>query len=344
MGTKDKDTPNSAADKNSSSAPVENRESATNSNSKQGADAKLENKANSGGQNSLAKTDASNPSSASPASSIPKPSNIKGQKPGANNSGNSNSFTSNSQRKSGKSSGRKNSNATTPNGLVLTAAGVPTYQYPDPFANNLSFSEPLIVPKQRANNFKSPAGYIARKTPEATLAKKQSSLFKQPQKGPEFSLVYAPDWSNINYTGSGEVGYNFGVLLGYNFSSRWSIETGVIYTKKNYASSGENFKFPPNYYYGDLVKAEGYCQMFDIPINVRYNAIATNKQKVFISAGLSSYLMNKEQYKFHCTNGGNYWPSWYTNEENSNYLFSIANFSFGYEYAFARHFSLQIRT
>ncbi|PWT95367.1 MAG: hypothetical protein C5B52_18115 [Bacteroidetes bacterium] len=348
LGSNTNSASNSNANQNSSSSTTEDKVSASNSNSEQKTVAtteennnKVADRTSAKDQHSLSRLDGGNNSANKNVAASPKPSNISTRNAANGNTGKSNKFASNNQNKSVKSGKGKNANnAVTAGGLAVTESAMPAYQYPDPSEKNLSFSSPLNVPDQKMNNYASPYRENAKKSSETAAAKKQTTLTKQPQKGPEISVVYSPDWSNINFTGSGEVGYNYGVLLGYNFNSRWSVETGLIYTKKNYASSGENFKFPPNYYYGSLVKAEGYCEMFDIPLNVRYNAIATNTQKVFISAGLSSYLMNKEHYKFHCTNGGNYWPSWYTNEQNTSYLFSIANLSFGYEYAFAKHFSL----
>ncbi len=185
-----------------------------------------------------------------------------------------------------------------------------------------------------------PEGLAARNADAKAAGKSKTNDFLQPQRGFEIGAVYSPDWSNVKFDGNSSGGFNVGLLLGYNFSSRWSVETGLIYTKKNYAAKGENFKFPPSYYNGYLLNANGYCKMFDIPVNVRYNAIASSRQKFFVSAGLSTYLMNEEYYKFHGMLNGNYWQSWHANYDNTNYFFSIANLSLGYEYAFSRNFSL----
>jgi hypothetical protein len=205
------------------------------------------------------------------------------------------------------------------------------------------FATPLTLPNSKLRAYTSPSKpeRMAATNADIKAARKpKPNDFLQPQRGFEIGAVYSPDWSNVKFDGNSSGGFNIGLLLGYNFSPRWSVEAGLIYTKKNYAAKGENFKFPPTYYNGYLLNANGYCKMFDIPINVRYNAIASSRQKVFVSAGLSTYLMNEEYYKFHGMLNGNYWQSWHANYDNTNYFFSIANLSLGYEYAFSRSFSL----
>jgi hypothetical protein len=109
--------------------------------------------------------------------------------------------------------------------------------------------------------------------------------------------VYGPDFSNVKFTDKDDVGLNVGVTIGYNFNRRLSVNTGFLYTKKNYTTSGENYKFPPGYWAGGpnvkMHSVEASCYMFDIPLNLRYNVVAAKKYSIFASAGLSSYLMSK---------------------------------------------------
>ncbi|HKH63045.1 MAG TPA: hypothetical protein VKA49_19525, partial [Flavitalea sp.] len=63
-------------------------------------------------------------------------------------------------------------------------------------------------------------------------------------KGLIVGAVGAPDMSNVKFTNTDKVGYNFGIQLDYRISQKWSANTGVIYTRKNYTSQGENFNPP----------------------------------------------------------------------------------------------------
>jgi hypothetical protein len=86
----------------------------------------------------------------------------------------------------------------------------------------------------------------------------------------------------------------------------------------------------------------GSCNMWEIPLNLRYNALNKKTSKVFITAGLSSYLMQKEDYDFHyyTTSGPVYREKTYT--DNENYMFSIVSFSAGFEKQINKKLSLQV--
>jgi|SRR5689334_18302064 len=94
--------------------------------------------------------------------------------------------------------------------------------------------------------------------------------------------------------------------------------------------------------YVNLKDVTGNCSMYDIPLNVRYNLVAKKSSNIFISAGLSSYLMKKEQYSyFYYYNGvpttrDRGYPT------SDDYLFSIINFSAGFEKKLNKSFSLQV--
>ena len=156
--------------------------------------------------------------------------------------------------------------------------------------------------------------------------------------------VGAPDMSNVKFTNTDKVGYNFGIQLEYRISQRWSANTGVIYTQKNYTSQGEDFN-PPKGSWIDNVKldlVEGTCDMFDIPLNVRYDLNQGNKHRYFLSTGLSTYLMKNEEYHYHYqyTNGSpGYRYRTYAADEH--HWFSILNISAGFEKKISKRFSLQ---
>ncbi|MDX2047446.1 MAG: outer membrane beta-barrel protein [Chitinophagaceae bacterium] len=161
----------------------------------------------------------------------------------------------------------------------------------------------------------------------------------------EIGFVYAPDMSNVKFTHSDKTGYNIGFTLGYNFSRRWSVNTGVLWTKKNYTTTANNYKFPSGSWaynpgvYMKSVKAN--CEMVDIPLNLRYNAIVGKKYSAFISAGISSYLMGKEDFHYYFMYNNN--PSYrrWVNSNSKNYWFSTGNLSMGYEQQLTPAFSVQ---
>jgi Outer membrane protein beta-barrel domain len=133
-------------------------------------------------------------------------------------------------------------------------------------------------------------------------------------------------------------------MVEYQLSKKFSLQAGLIYTKKNYKMNGEDYH-PPKGTWLDYVKLEdvtGNCTMLDIPINARFNAVRKKSSNIFFSAGLSSYLMSEENYSFFYHYSGVPTTRERTYDANSEYLFSILNISAGYEKKLSRAFSLQV--
>jgi hypothetical protein len=84
--------------------------------------------------------------------------------------------------------------------------------------------------------------------------------------------------------------------------------------------------------------------MWEIPLNVRYNFNPNGKTKWFATAGLSTYLMTKENYNYqYGWNGwGPTWDSSYSTKKPSQYPFSVINVSFGFEQRLGKVGNLRI--
>ena len=57
----------------------------------------------------------------------------------------------------------------------------------------------------------------------------------------EFSLIYAPELTTIGFSHFDKPGSNFGLLIGYPLSKHFTVQTGLIKSKKNYIANGEDF-------------------------------------------------------------------------------------------------------
>jgi hypothetical protein len=159
----------------------------------------------------------------------------------------------------------------------------------------------------------------------------------------EFGLAVAPDVTTVKFTHSQDPGTNIGFTVGYNLSKRFQIQTGAFYTSKNYKSYGKDYH-PPKGYWTDYVKLEtvtGECDMWDIPVNLRYNIIPRNSSNFFASAGLSSYFMRREYYDFFYYYNGNPVNRFRSLYTDNQHWFSVLNFSLGYERQVSKHVSLQ---
>ena len=138
------------------------------------------------------------------------------------------------------------------------------------------------------------------------------------------------DISMVKFQNVSKVGYKAGVVAGYAFNKRWSLESGAYYDQKSYYSDGKYFnpKLYPNL---TINTVDGTCHMIEIPLSIRYN-FKKKENTWFATAGLSTYLMKKEDYDFDYS----YPPSnrsyqYYKEFKNSTTnWFSILNLSVGY--------------
>jgi hypothetical protein len=146
-------------------------------------------------------------------------------------------------------------------------------------------------------------------------------------------LMVSPDISTVKFQSVKGVGTTFSFLLGYNISSRFAIETGISLDRKKYYSDGTYFNsktFPQNPNY-QLLDVDGVCNMWELPVNLRYNISTGKTMNWFATAGFSSYFMTKEKYNYHLENNGYIWGGTWSSQKPSRFLFSAINLSIGYE-------------
>jgi Outer membrane protein beta-barrel domain len=157
-------------------------------------------------------------------------------------------------------------------------------------------------------------------------------------------LLGAPDLSTVKFQDIKAVGTTFGVLFGYSLNPKWSLETGLYLDRKKYFTEGQYFekdRVPPLQYV-TLLKVDGICNMFEIPVNIRYNLNPLAKNKWFATAGLSTYLMSQEQYAYQAMYNGMPWNKSATYNTPSQNWLSIVNLSIGYEQKLGRMTNLRL--
>ncbi len=220
-------------------------------------------------------------------------------------------------------------NTVTPPGTINQQAATPAKPVEPAPADTLAAQKPsapekvAVVSTEKATRKQSPAATPSRWTIGTTLG---------------------ADWSRIHGTGDKRMGYNAGILVFYNITKRLSVSTGALVTRKMYSALGKDFN-PPKHYWTSYVKLEsldGYCQMIDIPLNIRYDLSAKGNNRWYASAGLSSYLMTSQFYNYYYYNNANqYTEKNWKNNANSEYWMGILNLSAGYERILNRKWSLQ---
>jgi hypothetical protein len=152
-------------------------------------------------------------------------------------------------------------------------------------------------------------------------------------------LRISPDFSGTGVEAFSKSGHNMGFSLEYHVSRRLSLSTGLIRSRKIYEVRDG---FNPHERYWDYKKKpdliDGGCVVLDVPINIRYNLIAGERSKIFISAGLSSYFMTRENYNYVYYS----YQKDYEIRNQNNHFFGVLNFSGGYERFLGHQWSLGI--
>lgn len=199
-----------------------------------------------------------------------------------------------------------------------------------------------IQPTADSGNTKTVTGIIEKTDtathhpPVITDSLQKDSTITQPAKttNSKFSIaiVAGMDASTVKYKYSDKAGINIGILAGYHFNNHWSMHTGVLFTKKNYTVAGEDFTAPKGSWVANykLTMVDGFCDMWEVPLLLRYQFNGNKQRSFFLSAGISSYFMTRENYNY----------SYYWNGQpitrNSNYtegnthLLSILRLSGGW--------------
>jgi len=159
-------------------------------------------------------------------------------------------------------------------------------------------------------------------------------------------LMGGVDATAVKFQKIENAGYDFGLLFGYSFNKKWSVESGVFLDKKFYYSKGEYFNtskiyLPPN---SEISSVTGDCKMWEIPLSVRYNFKSSAKHTWFGTAGVSSYLMKKEDYDYvyYYPMTGQSYNRYRSYDNASKHLFSVAQISVGYSHQLGKIADLRV--
>ena len=166
-----------------------------------------------------------------------------------------------------------------------------------------------------------------------------------PLKRLEIAAVFGPDFSNVGFVSPDKTGMNIGILVGYRFTERLSVQTGLLYSQKHYTAVGDAYKSFPGYISGNpnlkMKWVQANCFMWDMPVNIRYDWLLRQKQRAFTSVGVSSYFMNKEDLHYYYSYYNNPAYKAWVNEENKSFWMSAINLSIGFEQRIFRDLSIQ---
>jgi hypothetical protein len=155
-------------------------------------------------------------------------------------------------------------------------------------------------------------------------------------------LVLSPDFNSIENLGKMALGGSVGLLFEYKISKKLVVQTGMVYSKKSYIGSFDNYhnwSEWKGYHPSKPTEVDGGCKVIDVPFNLRLNLFQKPKQTWFVSSGISSYWMVNESYTYNYAWSPSKTSDW---SDNSKYYFSVLNFSVGLEKQISKRFNLQV--
>lgn len=162
------------------------------------------------------------------------------------------------------------------------------------------------------------------------------------QFGGNFNISFqvAPDLSAIQLDHFGKAGNMIGLGAEYFVLPKVSLSSGIFYSYKPYSGDSGyhlNYGNTPSYIIGA-------CDILDIPLNIRFYALEGKVQRFFISTGVSTYLMLKEEYEleYYNQNTGETYSSEIEVQGANQHYFGIVNFSVGYERKLGRQLGIQV--
>jgi len=236
-----------------------------------------------------------------------------------------------------RSSVRKEKNALASSGAGITAAGETGTETRNFFLPNLPH-----LPFGRVaspNHVAASEKYIVKDAPV------KSDLSQKPKRFYMGALV-GIDATTIKMQQIKNAGNDFGLLAGYEINRKWSLELGVLLDKKFYFTDGKYFDdsklyMPPNSW---ITEVTGNCRMIEVPLVAKYNFSPSPRSTAFFTAGLSSYIMKKENYSYlyyySAINSSMTHEKSYTN--SSKNLFSVVQLSGGYSHRVGKEGNFRI--
>ncbi len=153
-------------------------------------------------------------------------------------------------------------------------------------------------------------------------------------------LVAGPMLTQVKHQGLKKSGFDFGLLAGYTLNKKFSIETGLFYTKQYYYVTGKYYnEFAGVNYAASL---EGSRNAIEMPLTLKYNIICKPAGNFFIAAGISSYVGVSDKILIHVMDSVHIPIPNHFDYGVTSLLPSYINISLGYEYKIGKFANIRI--
>jgi hypothetical protein len=141
-----------------------------------------------------------------------------------------------------------------------------------------------------------------------------------------------PQWNQVEGQGYNKTGFNLGLIGGFSFNNKLAVESGIAYSKKYYYSDGQYFhmKKNPGTPTMKVISLEGTSNVIEIPLKVKFDIIDKKKGELFITSGISTYILTKENNQYYALINGSPQNSNVIYKDKKTYLAGGLNLSAGY--------------
>lgn len=149
--------------------------------------------------------------------------------------------------------------------------------------------------------------------------------------------------ASMNYKNAG---WKAGIIAGYQFNNLLALETGLSWLSKTYESMGKNFsmeKVAASMPSGMVInKLNTNSSLLEIPISIKYDFHRSNKSRLFLNGGISSYIMLKEFNEYSVTLNGQQDKLTGMYMQKTIVIPAVASLSFGYQRPFLKQSIVRI--
>lgn len=176
-----------------------------------------------------------------------------------------------------------------------------------------------------------------------TISSEEKKVQEKQSKPSEFyfSLFAGMEGNGVNFPGLNKVSPRTGFMVGYQFTRHFSIQSGFFAGSKKYVAGKYDYKAKAGTYWAmvDIQNVDADCRVFEIPLNLRYDFNPQRKWNFSVATGLSSYIMDKEDYAYDYIRNGNPHHAQASYKGNQHF-FSVWRISGGIERKLSQQFSL----
>lgn len=206
-------------------------------------------------------------------------------------------------------------------------------------AKTAGTNEQTAKEKEKNKDKEKESAKKAEEKPVAAADKKKNK--NKPGSNFGFTVSVGPDMSFVKLNNTGKTTLTYGAGLSYDFAKRFTARAGFYVTKKIYQASPDEYHTPGGNY-PNLTGVDANCKVYEIPVSISYNFGQRNKHNWFGNAGLSSFIMKKEDYTYNYKSPAGQTYTYYQELSNKNkHYFAVLTLSGGYKYQFTNRLSMQ---